>query len=61
MKFSYQLLAADKKVIKSEEVSLKDMSFLMHSGSRYSTRSFSYEKKMLDVWFKKTFTDQIVK
>lgn len=61
LEFSYQLLAADKSVITTQEVSLKDMSFLMHGRSRYSSRSLSYEKEMLDRWFKKTFAEQIVK
>jgi hypothetical protein len=61
MDFSYQLLNADNKVVKSAEVSLKDMGFLMHNGLRYRSKSFGYEKEMLDNWFKKTFENEIVK
>ena len=61
MEFSYQLLNADNTVVKSAEVSLKDMSFLMHHSFRYRNKSLSYEKKMLDDWFKKTFENEIIK
>jgi hypothetical protein len=55
MKFTYQLLNADNSVVKSEDVALKDMSFLMHNGLKYRSQSLGYEKEMLDDWFKKTF------
>ena len=61
MEFSYQLLNADNSVIKSEEVSLKDMGFMMHSGLRYRNQTLGYEKEMLDDWFKKTFENEMVK
>ena len=61
LEFSYQLLDADKSVIKTAEVSLKDMGFLMSSGLRYQSKSFGYEKEMFDDWFKKTFANEIVK
>lgn len=57
MEFSYQLLNADNSVIKSEEVSLKDMGFLMHNGLKYRSQALGYEKEMLDDWFKDTFTE----
>lgn len=57
MEFSYQLLNADNTVIKSEDVSIKDMGFLMHNGLRYRSQSLGYEKEMLDDWFKKTFSE----
>ena len=57
MAFNYQLLDAEGAVIKSEEVSLKDMGFLMHNPSlRYRSKPLLYEKAMLDKWFNKTFT-----
>ncbi|WP_085298811.1 DUF3016 domain-containing protein [Cognaticolwellia mytili] len=55
MKFTYQLLNADNIVVKSEEVSLKDMGFLIHNGLKYRNQSLGYEKKMLDDWFKNAF------
>jgi len=55
IEFSYQLLNADNSVVKSEDVSLKDMGFLMHNGLKYRSQSFGYEKEMLDDWFKDTF------
>lgn len=57
MKFSYQLLNADKSVVSSDEVDLKDMSFMMHSNLRYKNKTFGYERKMLDEWFKDTFSN----
>lgn len=61
MEFSYQLINADNSVVKSENVSLKDMGFLMHSRLKYKGKPFSYEKEMFDDWFKKTFENYIVK
>lgn len=57
MKFSYQLLNADKAVVKSEDVALNDMGFLMHNNLKYRNESLAYEKKMLDDWFRKTFAN----
>ncbi|WP_259366993.1 MULTISPECIES: DUF3016 domain-containing protein [unclassified Colwellia] len=61
MEFSYQLLNADNTVVKSAEVSLKDMGFLMHNSFRYRNESLSYEKDMLDDWFRKTFENEMIK
>lgn len=61
MEFSYQLLNADNSVVKSAEVSLKDMGFMMHSGLRYRNQTLGYEKEMFDDWFKKTFENDMVK
>lgn len=60
MKFSYQLINADKSVNTSGEADLKDMSF-MNGGRllRYRNESLSYEKKMLDDWFNETFGDSL--
>lgn len=55
LEFSYQLLDADNTVVKSDDVSLKDMGFLMHNGLKYRSQSFGYEKEMLDDWFEETF------
>ena len=59
--FSYQLLNADNKVIKGKEVSLKDLGFLSHTGLRYRNKTLSYEKEMLDDWFRETFADDVIK
>lgn len=61
MEFSYQLLNADNSVVKSAEVSLKDMGFMMHTRLRYSSQTLGYEKEMIDDWFKKTFENEMVK
>lgn len=61
IKFSYQLLSADQQVVVDDEVNLKDMNFMMHNSLRYSNSSLSYEKKMLDDWFKDAFSEYITK
>lgn len=55
MEFSYKLLDAEKNIIKEDELSLKDMSFMIGTRLKYSNESLSYEKDMLDDWFRKTF------
>jgi hypothetical protein len=57
MEFTYQLLNSDNTVVKGEDVSLKDMGFLMGNGLKYRNQSLGYEKKMLDDWFKDTFAE----
>lgn len=59
MKFNYQLLNADNTVVKSEDVSLNDMGFMMSNSLKYRSKSLSYEKKMLDDWFRNTFEDSL--
>lgn len=62
MNFSYQLLDADGKEIKAEDVVVRDLGYL--SGSlpiKYRRDLFGYEQKMLDDWFRDTFSDMIVK
>ncbi|MBA6392341.1 DUF3016 domain-containing protein [Colwellia sp. BRX10-3] len=61
IEFSYQLLNADNTVVKSAEVSLKDMGFLMSNGLRYRNQTLGYEKEMLDGWFNKTFENEMMK
>ena len=61
MSFSYQLLNADNSVVKSGDVALKDMGFMMHSGLKYRDRALGYEKEMFDDWFKKTFENDMLK
>ena len=55
IEFSYQLLNADESVDKSGEVDLKDMNFMRHTSLKYNHESLSYEKRMLESWFYKTF------
>ena len=59
IKFSYQLLSAQKEVVAENDVNLKDMNFMMNSSMRYSNSRLSHEKKMLDKWFSQTFSDYI--
>jgi hypothetical protein len=56
IKFSYQVVDSDKKIVSSGDVNLKDMSFMMGSNFRYNQDSLGYEKRMLDEWFEKTFS-----
>ncbi len=60
MNFSYELLDATGKVIKSEEVTIRDMNFMSGSNLKYRSKSLGYEKKMLDDWFNDTFKALIV-
>jgi hypothetical protein len=60
MNFSYQLLDADGAVIESDDVVVKDMSFMSGSNLKYRNKSLGYEKKMLDDWFEDTFKALIV-
>ena len=60
MNFSYQLVGADGSVILSNEIVLKDMSFMMTSNLKYRNDSLGYEKKMLDDWFNDVFKEHII-
>ncbi|PKI14086.1 DUF3016 domain-containing protein [Colwellia sp. 12G3] len=60
MNFSYQLLDANGTVMQSEDVVVKDMSFMSGSNLKYRNESLGYEKKMLDDWFEKTFKELII-
>ncbi|PCI59077.1 MAG: hypothetical protein COB35_12185 [Gammaproteobacteria bacterium] len=61
MKFSYNLINADNTSIKSGEINLKDMGFMLGSNLRYRNDSFGYDKKMIAQWFKDTFKDDYIK
>lgn len=61
MNFTYQLINADGSEVKSAEVALKEMNFMIGSSLKYSHDSLGYEKKMLKDWFFKTFKDDIIK
>lgn len=60
IKFSYHLEGADKTTIIAGEINLKDMNFMLTNNLKYRRDSLGYEKKMLDDWFKKTFSEYIV-
>jgi hypothetical protein len=55
MKFAYSLVDAQGKVLKQEEVNLKDMNYLQRMRSNSSNRPFVYEKRMLTRWFNDSF------
>jgi len=57
---SYDLVDQDGKSIKAETVVIKDMNFMMGSHLKYRNESLTYEKQMLDDWFKETFKALIV-
>jgi len=59
MKFSYQLFNADKTLADSDEINLKDMSFMTGSILRYRNDAFGYDKRMIDNWFNSKFKEQI--
>ena len=60
LNFSYQLLDENHKVIKSEDVVLKDMNFMSGSNARYSNDLLAYEKRMLDEWFQDSFSELMI-
>tara|TARA_R110001583_G_scaffold195427_1_gene373233 strand:+ start:1475 stop:1963 length:489 start_codon:yes stop_codon:yes gene_type:complete len=55
MNFSYELVNADNSIVRSGDVVLKDMSFMMGSNLKYRNKSLGYEKVMLDDWFTEAF------
>lgn len=55
IKFSYQLLDSNNETLIKDEANVKDMGFMQSSSLRYKSKSFGYEKKMLDEWFAETF------
>ncbi len=61
IKFSYKLINADKAVIHSDNVNLKDMNFMMGNSSKYRNKSLGYEKELLDDWFDSTFSNDVMK
>ncbi len=59
IEFSYQLVD-DKGVSRyNGEINLKDRHFKSGSTGRYKNDFLSYEKLMLDKWFKKTFVESL--
>ena len=56
MKFTYTLTDAEGNVLQTDDVDLRDLSYLTRSGLvRGSRQAFRYEYTMLERWFKDTF------
>lgn len=53
--FNYQLIAKDKSVIKQGEENIRDSAFMVHGSLRYKNEALTYEKQLLEKWFKATF------
>ena len=53
--FAYELVDANGKVLKSDDVHLKNMNYLQSAGITSRNRPFAYEKIMLSKWFAKNF------
>ncbi|TLU67089.1 DUF3016 domain-containing protein [Thalassotalea litorea] len=53
LKFKYELLDADKNVLKSGEENIKDMNFMNGVRSSRSNDPYIYEKNLFDDWFYK--------
>lgn len=58
IRFEYQYLDINKKVLLNEQVSYRDLSFMAGS-TRYRGHYLAHEKKMLDRWFKKHFEKRL--
>jgi hypothetical protein len=54
--FSYQLLDANNSLISEASVNIKDMNFMQSRSLRYRGGALADEKKLLDDWFKDTFS-----
>ncbi len=61
IEFSFQLTDANGTSILADSINLKDMGFMTSSHLKYRNDSLGHEKKMLDDWFSKTFSEHIVK
>jgi hypothetical protein len=61
MNFTYSLNGENSKVLKAEDVKLKDMAFLESNTRRRVNENLGYEKAMLDAWFHDTFAEHVVK
>ncbi|MFT6268691.1 MAG: hypothetical protein ACJAVV_001506 [Alphaproteobacteria bacterium] len=58
IEFAYELLDENGNVLRSEEVSLKNMGYLHGSGISSRNKPFVHEKKMLSKWFAKNIIDE---
>ena len=57
MVFSYQLINADKTLATSGAADIKDMNFLQFNSPAYRNKALGNEKRLLDDWFKETFSE----
>ena len=57
LEFTYQLIDASGKILRSEEVNLKNMNYLHGAGISGRNQPFAHEKKMLSKWFTKSIID----
>lgn len=57
LEFTYQLIDASGKILRSEEVNLKNMNYLYGGSISGRNQSFAHEKKMLSKWFTKSIID----
>ena len=55
MKFTYEVVNADKSIADSGDADLKAMGFMQQASTVGHHKAIYYEKKMLDKWFKNTF------
>jgi Asp-tRNA(Asn)/Glu-tRNA(Gln) amidotransferase B subunit len=53
--FSYEYLDDKGQIVKQEEVTLKDMSYLSRGRSINNSAALHYEKVMISRWFEETF------
>ncbi|TWX55166.1 DUF3016 domain-containing protein [Colwellia hornerae] len=61
IKLSFTLINAEKAIILSDNVNLKDMNFMMGGRLKYRNNALGYEKKLLDDWFKDVFANYVDK
>ena len=54
IRLRYRLTEAGR-VLKQDEVRLGDLNYLSDPGARNSSARFAYDKRLLEVWFRKTF------
>jgi len=54
MDFSFELIDNNNKVLLSDTVALKDITFFDRSTTRVRHKAFAYEKRMIEQWFEDT-------
>ncbi len=54
---NFELVSGQQQTLMSGEVNLKDINFMTGRSLKYRHSILSYEKKMLDEWFSKTFLE----
>ena len=61
IKFSYQLLDAGDNLLREKNENIRNISFMNNVSLRYRNEAFSFEKQLIDDWFKDSFSDRLVK